>query len=173
MRAHGRGGSLLVVPSGSERWRKSIVQPIRYSVSPPFARLAELARPELATYDGRLWQDALGEAVEAVAGLTACDGATIMNDKHEVLAFAAKIARFENSARVQEVLVSEPVEGMTAVPLDPSQLGGTRHLSAAQFVHDQRDAFALVASQDGRFTIFAWAPREDRVHAHRVEALLL
>ena len=57
--------------------------------------------------------------------------------------------------------------------MHPSQLGGTRHLSAAQFVHDQRDAVALVASQDGRFTVFAWSPCEDMVHAHRVEALLL
>jgi hypothetical protein len=55
----------------------------------------------------------------------------------------------------------------------PTRLGGTRHLSAAQFVHDQRDAMALVASQDGRFTVFAWSPCEDVVHAHRVEALLL
>jgi len=40
-------------------------------------------------------------------------------------------------------------------------------------VHDQRDAVALVASQDGRFTVFAWSPCESTVHAHRVEALLL
>ena len=55
----------------------------------------------------------------------------------------------------------------------PTQLGGTRHLSAAQFVHDQRDAMALVASQDGRFTIFKWSDCEQLVHAHRVDALLL
>ena len=36
MRAHGHGGSLLIVPSGSETWRESIVQPIYYGVSPPF-----------------------------------------------------------------------------------------------------------------------------------------
>jgi DNA integrity scanning protein DisA with diadenylate cyclase activity len=57
--------------------------------------------------------------------------------------------------------------------LHPSELGGTRHLSAAQFVHDQRDAVALVASQDGHFTIFAWSPCEAIVHGHRVESLLL
>jgi hypothetical protein len=57
--------------------------------------------------------------------------------------------------------------------VEPALLGGTRHLSAAQFVQDQRDSIALVASQDGRFTIFAWSPCEDMVHAHRVEALLL
>jgi DNA integrity scanning protein DisA with diadenylate cyclase activity len=69
---------------------------------------------------------------------------------------------------------SEPVEGMSAVPLDLSQLGGTRHLSAAQFVHDQRDAFAMVASQDGRFSIFTPGDRvKSGCMAHRVEALLL
>jgi len=45
---------------------------------------------------------------------------------------------------------------------EPAQFGGTRHLSAAQFVHDQRDAIALVASQDGRFTVFAWSQRKKR-----------
>jgi len=48
-----------------------------------------------------------------------------------------------------------------------------RHLSAAQFVHDQHDAVALVASQDGKFTVFAWSPCEGMVHAHRVDTLLL
>jgi hypothetical protein len=71
------------------------------------------------------------------------------------------------------VTVTEPVEGGTPQVIHPSQLGGTRHLSAAQFVHDQRDALALVASQDGRFTVFAWSPCEGMVHAHRVEVLLI
>jgi DNA integrity scanning protein DisA with diadenylate cyclase activity len=55
----------------------------------------------------------------------------------------------------------------------PVQHGGTRHLSAAQFIHNQRNAVALVASQDGRFTVFAWSPCEEMVHAHRVDVLLL
>ena len=74
---------------------------------------------------------------------------------------------------VGEVLVSEPVLGHPRVLVHPTSLGGTRHLSAAQFAHDQRSARALVASQDGRFTVFAWSEPEHRVHAHRVEALLL
>ena len=65
------------------------------------------------------------------------------------------------------------VIGNVAEVVDPSRLGGTRHLSAAQFVHDQRDALAMVASQDGRFTVFAWSPCENMVHAHRVETLLM
>jgi hypothetical protein len=173
MRLHGRGGALLVVPAGSDRWRHSTVQPLRYSVQPPFTEIADLMSQAEAGRSRRQWQEGLAQAVDAVAGLTAVDGATIMNDRYEVLAFAAKIARGSASDRVEQVIVTEPVEGMPAWTLHPSQLGGTRHLSAAQFVYDQRDASALVASQDGRFTIFQWSPRENMVHAHRVEALLL
>ena len=45
--------------------------------------------------------------------------------------------------------------------------------SAAQFIHDQHDAVALIASQDGRFTVFEWSDCEGMVHAHRLEVLLL
>ena len=101
------------------------------------------------------------------------DGATIITDSYELLAFGAKIIRRRGSVQVERVIVTEPIEGSITTSATPTQLGGTRHLSAVQFVHDQRDAVALVASQDGRFTIFKWSPREDMVHAHRVETLLL
>jgi len=70
-------------------------------------------------------------------------------------------------------LVESRSQTHDALTVHPTQLGGTRHLSAVQFVHDQRRAVALVASQDGRFTVFAWSPCEGMVHAHRVETLLL
>lgn len=167
MRQHGRGGALLVVPSGTEAWRDSIVSPVLYAVDPPYSELSDLARIKNADPDD------LKRAVDAIAGLTAVDGATIINDRYDLLAFGAKIARRRGSAQVEQVNVTEPVEGSAPVRATPSQLGGTRHLSAAQFVHDQRDALALVASQDGRFTIFKWSNREQFVHAHRVDALLL
>lgn len=173
MRAHGRGGALLVVPGDSDRWLQSIVQPVRYVVKPPFSEIKELVLQQTGERAGRRWQDELTQVVEAVAGLTAVDGATVMNDRHELLAFAVKIARHDESTRIQQVLVTEPVEGMTPSTLHPTQLGGMRHLSAAQFVYDQRDASALVASQDGRFTVFQWSTGDNIVHAHRVEALLL
>jgi hypothetical protein len=173
MRTHGRGGSLLVVPARTESWRESILRPISYPVVPPFAELAELMREDAGERHQRRWQDALQPAIEAIAGLTAVDGATVITNEYEVLAFGAKIGRRDGWTRVQEVVVTEPIEGSAATIVHPAELGGTRHLSAAQFVQDQRDALALVASQDGRFTIFAWSPRENIVHAHRVESLLL
>jgi hypothetical protein len=60
MLAHGRGGSLLVVPRHTEEWRESIVQPMTYSVLQP--------------------SDVLSSSVDALAGLTAVDGATVISD---------------------------------------------------------------------------------------------
>ena len=173
MRAHGHGGSLLVVPSGTEAWRQSIVHPILYSVTPPFSALAELMRQEINETNENWLDAAVQRAVDTVAGLTAVDGATVINDQYEVLAFGAKIRRPEGSAPVEQMVRTEPVVGDRPVLIHPAQNGGTRHLSAAQFVYDQRDAMALVASQDGRFTVFAWSPCEQMVHAHRVDTLLL
>ncbi|HEX8474983.1 MAG TPA: hypothetical protein VF666_13210 [Pyrinomonadaceae bacterium] len=173
MRAHGRGGSLLVVPQDSRTWQESIVQPISYSVLPPYSELAELMRQNAGERSTRLWQEALIDAVEAISGLTAVDGATVISDQFELLAFGAKIGRRDGGTQVEQAVVTEPIIGGAASVVHPVQLGGTRHLSAAQFVQDQRDAVALVASQDGRFTVFAWSPCEEMVHAHRVETLLL
>jgi hypothetical protein len=174
MRAHGRGGSLLVVPGSGQAWRESIRPHVPYPVSPPYDELAQLMAAQSVDAEHRwAWRDALRHAVDALAGLTAVDGATVMTFRYELLAFGAKIGRREGSPQVQAVSVSEPVEGAQAVVVHPTQLGGTRHQSAAQFVHDQHDTLALVASQDGRFTIFAWSEREQMVNAYRVEALLL
>lgn len=173
MRAHGRGGSLLLVPRGSDEWRESIVHPIPYAVSPPFCELQELMRETGAGRTADVWKEALRETVEAIAGLTAVDGAAIITEDYELLAFGAKIQRRRGATPVESVVMTEPIEGGEAAIVGASQLGGTRHLSAAQFVLDQRNAIALVASQDRRFTVFAWSPCEDSVHAHRVETLLL
>jgi hypothetical protein len=172
-RAHGRGGLLLVVPAESETWRESILAPIKYSIAPAFSGLADLMQVDSNERPRSRWRDALRNAVDGIAGLTAVDGATVLTDRYELLAFGAKIVRRPRWPQVDRLIVTEPIEGAEALLIEPSQVGGTRHLSAAQFVHDQRDAIALVASQDGRFTVFAWSPCEDMVHAHRIEALLL
>ena len=171
MRAHGRGGSLLVVPRNTNLWLNSIVQPITYSLIPPF--------PDIATFlqnkqlDGDASLITLQTAVAALAGLTAVDGATVISDQFEPLAFGAKILTRDGVHRVDQILLTEPIEGVPDTTVDPAHLGGTRHLSAAQFAHDQRNAIAMVASQDGQFTVFAWSSLKNMVHAHRLDALLL
>jgi hypothetical protein len=173
MRAHGRGGLLLVVPVATGSWRESIVQPMPYAVSPPFSQLTQLSREVPAKTSRLVWQEAVSRTVEVIAGLTAVDGAVVLTDQHELLGFGAKIMRRKGWGRVERVSVTEPIEGGAAVLVHPEQLGGTRHQSAVQFVHDQRDAVALVASQDGHFTVFEWSQTAAMVNAHRIEALLL
>jgi hypothetical protein len=97
----------------------------------------------------------------------------LLTDAYDVLAFGAKITRRKSRPQIDRVVLTEPVVGNEPVPVHPGQLGGTRHLSAAQFVRDQPEAIALVASQDGRFTICAWSPCDQVVYAHRVETLLM
>jgi len=173
MRAHKHGGSLLVVPAGTSAWRESIIHPMKYSISPAFSGLSDLMKEVGEKWSNGVWQSELSREIDSIAGLTAIDGATVVTDKHEVLAFGAKIGRTEGSRRVERILVTEPVVGGDGVIVNPAMSGGTRHMSAAQFVHDQRDAIALVASQDGIFTIFTWSPCENIVHAHRIDSLLL
>jgi len=181
MRAHGRGGLLLVVPAGTGEWRESIVHPMLYAVNPPFGELTSRTLPEqvfdTALAAGHILptmsREELVRTVDAVAGLTAVDGATLLTSDYQLLGFGAKVTRRRGGATVEQMTVTEPVHGGSPDILSPTQFGGTRHLAGAQFVHDQRDSVALVASQDGRFTIFTWAPCEQMVHAHRIETLLL
>ena len=164
---------MLVVPSASDEWRQSIAAPISYAARSAFSELRDLARGVGKDGDRKRRGASLARAVDAVAGLTAVDGATIVTDDLDVLAFGAKIVRRKGQPTVEQVLVSEPVQGNRLTRESPSALGGTRHLSAAQFVNDQRDALAMVASQDGRFTVFEWSSHDDLVRAHRIDVLLM
>jgi hypothetical protein len=173
MRAHKRGGALLVVPGDASAWRESIVRPVSYSLVPTRSEVVDFLGFDSAERPLVERQESLRRAVDALAGLTAVDGATIITDQYVVLAFGTKLRRRDGSDQIERVLLTEPIAGTVQAIVDPAELGGTRHLSAAQFVHDQRDAIAMVASQDGRFTVFTWSPAESIVRAHRIEALLM
>ena len=162
-----------MVPAETQLWQESILQPVAYTVAPPFRALVDLMREDAGERLRRRWLEALHRVVDGRAGLTAVDGATIITDRYELLAFGAKIVQRAGWDQVAGVIVTEPIEGTATMIAEPGQLGGTRHLSAAQFAHDQRDAIALVASQDGRFTVFSWSHFENMVYANRIETLLL
>ena len=170
MRAHGRGGLVLVVPPGSQRWQQSIVQPLNYPIAPAYTGIRAVQRPGQSK---RKWRAALRRNIGIVGGFTAIDGATVITREYTLLAFGAKVARASTSTPVETMMLTEPVVGSEPRHLHPAQNGGTRHLAAAQFVHDQHGAVALVASVDGYFTVFAWSETLQQVHAHRIDVLLL
>jgi len=173
MRAHGRGGTLLVVSNDNKNWLQSIIKPIQYGIQPAFTGLSKLLQQDRKEASQIFWQTALKREVEHLAGLTAVDGATIISNEYELLAFGAKIGRAKGKENIDELSFSEPILGGNAVVMHPAKVGGTRHLSAAQFIHDQRNATGLVASQDGHFTIYTWSEIQQRVQAHRIDTLLL
>src|SRR6185295_8251837 len=115
MRAHRRGGLLIVVPAGNTSWRDSIVQPISYAVSPAFSELSHLVQSGRGNGRQRDWQDSLVRSVDAVAGLTAVDGATLMTSSYDVLAFGAKIIRRRGQPQVEQMTVTEPIESNTPI----------------------------------------------------------
>ncbi|GAB3931463.1 putative sensor domain DACNV-containing protein [Mucilaginibacter myungsuensis] len=172
MRAHNRGGLVLIVPTGSDAWQSSIIQPINYPVDPPFCAISDLLK-EPKHKRNIAWKQSLRNAIDIIGGFTAVDGATIINKDNELLAFGAKIARSELSIPVDQMIMTEPVTDGKPIYMHPAQNGGTRHLAAAQFVYDQRDAQAMVASVDGHFTLFAWSHHLNMVHAHRIDILLM
>jgi len=173
MRLHRRGGLVLIVPRDSENWKTSIVHPIKYEVTPPYSVIADLMLHTEHERNKFEWQESLLQAIDIIGGFTAVDGATVITQQYDLLAFGAKIARAATSIPVEQVIITEPVSGVQATRIHPAQNGGTRHLAAAQFVHDQHDGVALVASQDGQFTVFAWSEKLQMVHAHRIDVLLM
>jgi hypothetical protein len=173
MRAHQRGGLVLIVPDNLEHWKNSIIQPMNHPVDPPFSGITKLLQQDKCERSKTDWQEALLRAIDIIGGFTAVDGATVINRSYQLLAFGAKVARSDVSLPVDQIITTEPMVGDIPTLMHPGQNGGTRHLAAAQFVFDQRDAIALVASQDGKFTIFAWSSTLHMVHAHRIDILLL
>src|SRR5690554_154311 len=171
MRKHGRGALMLIPPADSSNWLKSIVQPISYRLNPAYALLPADPQEEPDLYDEH--EDQLQRVINSIGGFSAVDGATVISSDNKLLAFGAKVARSDVGLPVAQILLSEPIKNGKPELLDSTKLGGTRHLAAAQFVHDQRDAMAMVASQDGLFTVFVWSDEFKMVHAHRIDSLLL
>lgn len=173
MRAHGRGGCILVVDDEQKEWKHSIVQPVQYIVNPKYKGLSELICQGDQSASELYWQSALRREIDHIAGLTAIDGATVIGRRYELIAFGAKITRGKGLDSVDQVILNEPIVGGGPLDVYPGRLGGTRHLSAAQFIHDQKQGLALVASQDGHFTVFSWNGQRQMVQAHRIDTLLL
>ncbi len=173
MRTHKRGGTILVVPSNTKEWRESISHPLHYAIKPAFSGLADLIKKNQIDNSIPNWQALLAKEVDIIGGLTAIDGATIINDEYKLLAFGEKIVQRIGQPIIERVIETEPIKENNPTIVFPSQTDGTRHLSAAQFVQDQSNAIAMVASQDGRFTVFAWSTKDQLVKAHRIDSLLL
>lgn len=98
--------------------------------------------------------------LSSISRLTAIDGATVIGFDFSILTFGAKIetANKENSKNKNEIMFKETfpfedsVEDSNPKPISEF-LRGTKHHSAIQFVFDNPDSLAFVASQDGQVSV--------------------
>jgi len=178
MRAHGRGGTILVVPE-NKNWMQSIKAPIKYTGGANFldAESTPIARPsdDHAGLDQinqlidemnlphqkdwiHTWQQ-VQQQCSRIARLTAVDGALVMTFDRYVYCFGAKIKALNIKASSAQLQVIEPFENHLETGAPFSSISGTRHQSAAQFAYDQPGTLAIAASQDGNVTLFT---RDDK-----------
>ena len=98
--------------------------------------------------------------VRQKAPLAAVDGAVVLTQDLRVLGFGAKIA----AGNVPTVNMFLPLQGgQDIVPTPVERCGGTRHQSAARFVNANKDAVAVVISQDRHLSVFSWDDDMDAV----------
>src|SRR6185503_5492982 len=180
----GHGGTLLIVPDDSGSWEASL-DPFAYRLAKPDTTIRDGIRQQLLMAQARA--QATGEVskldipeetkqllmkslpaapldmvdvVRPTAALAAVDGAVVVTQDLRVLGFGAKIA----AGNVTTVNIFLPLQGSQDVVATPvERCGGTRHQSAARFVNANRDAVAVVISQDRHLSVFSWDDTMDAV----------
>lgn len=173
MRSHACGGTLLLVNKESS-WKNSIHQPVTF-IGGQYEKIKndilyrdkvldqELNKDFLTLHHQRIAREDANKSLATIGKLTAVDGATLIIFDLDVLGFGAKIKARSGTRKPERLLISEPFEESVTREIRFSDLGGTRHQSAAQFVFDQRDTIAIVASQDKKLSVLGWEQKEGKV----------
>ena len=159
MQRHGHGGTIIMGPSRGDAWLES-VRPSHAFMAPTTSHLCQLMKDIASLQAARMadgvdaHREQFRRSLERTGQLTALDGALVLREDLTVVGFGAKLVVDGTDFDVARF------DALIASPLDPvrvSELGGTRHQSAARFVHEHPDCSALVSSQDGRMTLFSWS----------------
>jgi hypothetical protein len=172
-RQKGHGGSILLVPNYLSRedtrltdrlhikypciynsaWgllKKSLVNHRRYYdlyfplMEKNIVKKKEFSELNMLSYEKEELEAALGDVAQAIASLTAVDGALVINDQCDVLGFGAEVT----AASPTLVNVRVPSNSKTPHEL-PITSFGTRHRSAFRFCSSLEECAAFVVSQDG------------------------
>lgn len=172
MLAHGHGGAILIVDT--------TCNPINLKMHDSYTEqssssrfLSEAATDYWMEFDGgvprgedgseskknlRDIEKAYIDALDFVGRLTAVDGATVLCQDLTLRGFGATINTQAKSSgeHETEILVQDPYSAQEPERKSLSSFAGNRHRSAIQFCASQPDglAAALVASQDGDFSLF-------------------
>ena len=172
---YGRGGAILLIRENESKWKTSIRSIpyenfhlskytygeiyLKYEVYKEFAAFAyEQKEPSKLERENRknklsLRHSAAFKALNAISKLTTIDGATVLSENLNVLAFGVKIGAKE----IQEIAITEPFENSEVKKLHKSDWKvGMRHTSATEFINEQRDCLAIVVSEDRKVSLISW-----------------
>jgi hypothetical protein len=177
-RAHGHGGTVIIVAPGAERSlpirAKFTVDEERSVLADRFVeflntrhvlmearlhrrRVGEATVPDAALSHLQIAafasEESLADTADVVAGLTAIDGALVLTSDLRVPGFGAEIV-LDAAQPVTAYEVSHLSPLGTTLPAVDSEGFGMRHRSALRCVGVAHAAAAFVISQDGRTTFF-------------------
>jgi hypothetical protein len=161
MRTLGHGGILILVPPDSSYSGSIPSQSIAYKSQSTDCMLKyclnAIRECEDNSKEKSEWREHLNSSAQEIADLTAVDGATLLTTEFGLIGYGAKIQAASQIPCPIELTEVEPFsreESIQKIPIE--MIGGMRHQSAARFVYDNKDAMALVVSQDKSATCFAW-----------------
>lgn len=180
MSLHGHGGTMLFVPAEQAEaiMQRSIKDSIPLRPNGNYSvirnKLNQEEREISYSRSSKKKNSSLPWSFEKEADLlgqfTSVDGATVLTKDFDVIAIGAKIREANESTSegnvTLKIWVQQPFENCEPVERDVYDIGGTRHQSAAHFVYDNRteNAFAIVASQDGKISIIYWDDKEQKLN---------
>lgn len=158
MRKLKHGGTLIIVPS-NKKYKKFVNMPIPYCGENLFTFGSEtINSAEKKAKKDRYysWLD-LEDLAQKFAQFTAVDGATLLTRKLDLIGFGIKLKGLSKGRKNTKIYKTDPLdhsEWFKSVEI--TELGNTRHQSAANFVFNFTDSIAFVVSQDGNVTAFGW-----------------
>lgn len=157
-------GNSNLISSRLEEFKKSQQEMVINPNIPDDDRL-QLAKLKFESieYYKRIFRECLVE----VGNLSSVDGAVIIDENFSLYGFGSKLRvtgeshTKDESVRIIDVLNMNSKRSIKYVKY--TDLGGTRHQSAARFVQKHNDVWVFVVSQDGHVTLFTWLISEAQV----------
>ncbi len=172
MREHQHGGTLLIVDNENS-WKSSCdlgfdsesEYTLKHLLPVPNIKSNEVWKRQGSSPTNYIkkttdLKQLLINGLSSIARLTALDGATIITRDLTVKRFGAKITV---SSEIENVIITQPFKDSIPITEKLSDLGGTRHQSAARFISKNKNSLAIVASQDGKVSAMFWDKEENEV----------
>ncbi len=189
------GGALLMVDPADDSWRSAVdhsyeflqnislgaaVEATKAASSSVFEKMGATTLPEALKWNlvGLPEQfrekhlSRVSKIIAIITRISSVDGAVVVDPELRLLGAGAKIIAAVPSDTSIQIWELDETKGYAFRSGTHGDLGGTRHQSAARFVHSYNAGLAFVVSQDGRVTLL-YANSKEGAFAVKVEPYML